>query len=120
MKAIFAALISASVLGAPMAMAAQPHMKTTTTTTCRENPRMTVCKEKTVVHKDHGKKKTVVKKTYKRGHKLDRHAYRVVERNEWRRHHLRTPPRGQEWVYVDGRYMLINSGTRLIISIFGN
>ncbi|MGR6430536.1 RcnB family protein [Rhizobium sp. PAMB 3174] len=120
MKAIFAALISASVLGAPMAFAAQPHMQTTTKTTCRENPRMTVCKETTVKHKKNGETKKVVKKSYKRGHRLDRHDYRVASRDEWRRHHLNAPPRGQEWVVVDGRYMLINSSTRLIISIFGN
>ena len=36
---------------------------------------------------------------------------------DWRSHHLRAPPRGYEWRYVDGRYVMAAVATGLIASI---
>jgi Ni/Co efflux regulator RcnB len=36
---------------------------------------------------------------------------------DYRRHHLRAPPRGYQWVQVDNRYMMVALTTGLIASI---
>jgi len=51
------------------------------------------------------------------GRRLDRGYWSRAERVDWRRHHLRAPPRGYEWRYVDGRYVLAAVATGLIASI---
>jgi Ni/Co efflux regulator RcnB len=54
---------------------------------------------------------------WRRGHRMDRAYWSRAERVDWRRHRLRAPPRGYEWRYVDGRYVLAAVATGLIASI---
>jgi Ni/Co efflux regulator RcnB len=41
----------------------------------------------------------------------------VVGERDWRRYHLSRPPRGHQWVEVDGNYALINMATGIIASL---
>ncbi|MDB5476324.1 MAG: hypothetical protein JWP49_1835 [Phenylobacterium sp.] len=42
------------------------------------------------------------------------------QRVDWRRHHLRQPPRGYEWRQVDNNYVLAAVAGGLIASIIAN
>jgi Ni/Co efflux regulator RcnB len=55
---------------------------------------------------------TVRKKKWSRGQRVPA-AYRR-HHLDWRAHHLRQPPRGYDWVEVDGQYVLIAAATGLI------
>ena len=57
---------------------------------------------------------------WRRGRRMDRDAWRYAARVDWRRHHLRAPPRGYEWREVDGRYVLAAVTTGLIADIILN
>lgn len=57
---------------------------------------------------------------WRRGRRMDRDAWRYAARVDWRRHHLRAPPRGYEWREVDGRYVLAAVATGLIADIILN
>ena len=37
--------------------------------------------------------------------------------SDWRGNHLRKPPRGQRWVHVHNRYMLVRIGNGLIVEV---
>lgn len=53
-----------------------------------------------------------------RGKALPREYRRnVVRSNDYRRHGLRQPPRGYQWVRVDNQYLMIAAATGLISSI---
>ena len=39
---------------------------------------------------------------------------------DYRRHHLRAPPRGYQWVQVDNNYMMVALASGLIASIIAN
>ena len=41
----------------------------------------------------------------------------VVSERDWGRYHLSRPPRGHQWVEVDGNYALINMATGIIASL---
>jgi Ni/Co efflux regulator RcnB len=58
---------------------------------------------------DHGR--------WRKGDRIDRADWRHHQRVDWRRHHLRPPPRGYEWREVDGDYVLAAVATGLIVSI---
>jgi Ni/Co efflux regulator RcnB len=51
------------------------------------------------------------------GRRMDVGYWGRAERVDWRRHHLRRPPYGYEWRYIDGRYVLAAVATGLIASI---
>lgn len=58
------------------------------------------------------------KRRWARGERLDRSYY--SDRTyyvDYRRHHLRAPPRGYQWVQVDNKYAMIALTTGLIASI---
>ena len=37
--------------------------------------------------------------------------------SDWKGNHLRKPPRGQRWVHVHNRYMLVRIGNGLIVEV---
>lgn len=57
---------------------------------------------------------------WRRGHRLARSDWSRGERLDWRRHHLRQPPRGYEWREIDGNYVLAAMATGVIASIIAN
>lgn len=57
---------------------------------------------------------------WRAGHRMAMNDWRRGQRVDWRRHHLRAPPRGYEWRQVDGRYVLAAVATGLIASIILN
>lgn len=58
---------------------------------------------------------------FRRGDRLPPHYryddYRV---NDWHERGLREPPRGENWAYIDGNYVLIAAATGVITSILLN
>lgn len=54
---------------------------------------------------------------WRKGQRISRNEWNRYERVDWRRRHLRAPPRGYEWRYVDGDYVLAAVATGLIASI---
>ncbi len=63
------------------------------------------------------KKKVVVKKTrWSRGHALPSSYRRNVVR-DYHRYHLRTPPRGYQWVRADNDYAMISIATGMISTL---
>src|SRR5581483_4658553 len=57
---------------------------------------------------------------WRRGARMDNDAWRRGARVDWRRHHLRAPPRGYEWREVDGRYVMAAVANGLIADIILN
>jgi Ni/Co efflux regulator RcnB len=57
---------------------------------------------------------------WRRGGRIDRTDWNRGARVDWRRHHLRQPPRGYEWRQVDGNYVMAAAATGLIASIIAN
>ena len=57
---------------------------------------------------------------WRRGHRMRHEDWSRGERVDWRRHHLRHPPRGYEWREVDGNYVMAAVATGLIASIIAN
>jgi Ni/Co efflux regulator RcnB len=57
---------------------------------------------------------------WRRGHRIDHDNWRRASRVDWRRHHLRAPPRGYEWREIDGRYVLGAVATGLIADLIIN
>jgi Ni/Co efflux regulator RcnB len=51
------------------------------------------------------------------GGKIERNDWNRGQRIDYRRYHLRQPPRGYEWRQVDGNYVLAAAATGLIASI---
>ncbi|MBZ9654144.1 RcnB family protein [Phyllobacterium lublinensis] len=63
------------------------------------------------------KKKVVVKQTrWSRGHALPSSYRRNVVR-DYHRHHLRTPPRGYQWVRADNDYAMVSIATGIISAL---
>ena len=52
-----------------------------------------------------------------KGDRFDRNDWNRYERVDYRRYHLRTPPRGYEWRRVDNNYVLAAVATGVIASI---
>ena len=57
---------------------------------------------------------------WQRGHRMSQNDWRRGQRVDYRRHHLRAPPRGYEWREVDGNYVMAAIATGLIASIIAN
>jgi Ni/Co efflux regulator RcnB len=54
---------------------------------------------------------------WRAGGRIDNNDWRRGQRVDYRRNHLRAPPRGYEWRQVDGNYVLAAAATGLIASI---
>jgi Ni/Co efflux regulator RcnB len=54
---------------------------------------------------------------WRKGDRIDHAQWGRYERVDWRRHHLRAPPRGYEWRQVDGNFVLAAAATGLVASI---
>lgn len=57
---------------------------------------------------------------WRRGERISRDEWGRYQQVDWRRHHLRRPPRGYEWRQVNGNYVLAAAATGLIASIIAN
>jgi Ni/Co efflux regulator RcnB len=58
---------------------------------------------------------------WRRGQRIGHDEWVRYHRVDWRRHHLRRPPRGYEWRQADdGNYVLAAVATGLIASIIAN
>ena len=57
---------------------------------------------------------------WRRGARMDNDHLRHASRVDWRRHHLRAPPRGYEWREVDGNYVLAAVATGVIADLILN
>ena len=57
---------------------------------------------------------------WRKGGRIDRDDWSRGQRIDWRRHHLRQPPRGYEWRQVDNNYVLATAATGLIASIIAH
>lgn len=110
MKRILLATVALSLVATPAAFAqsgqhhrydARPHHSQ-------------VVKKKVV--KKHVTKRQMAHRHWHKGHRFDRRARHVVV-NDYRRHHLRTPPRGQHWVKVDNQYLLVGITSGLIMAL---
>ena len=54
---------------------------------------------------------------WRKGGRIDRDDWSRGQRVDWRRHHLRQPPRGYEWRQVDNTYVLATPRDGLIAAI---
>jgi Ni/Co efflux regulator RcnB len=54
---------------------------------------------------------------WRTGRRMGMNDWRGGQRVDYRRYHLRAPPRGYEWREVDGNYVLAADATGLIASI---
>jgi Ni/Co efflux regulator RcnB len=54
---------------------------------------------------------------WRTGGRIDRGDWGRGHRVDYRRHHLRAPPRGYEWREVDGNYILAAAATGIIASV---
>jgi len=57
---------------------------------------------------------------WRRGGHISHSDWARGRRVDWRRHHLRAPPRGYEWREVDGNYVLAAAATGLIAGLILN
>ena len=57
---------------------------------------------------------------WRRGDRFDRAEWRRYQVVDYRRHHLRTPPRGYEWRMVNDHYILAAIATGVIADIIIN
>jgi Ni/Co efflux regulator RcnB len=68
-------------------------------------------------HHDNGNHYGQMRHEWRRGDRIDRREWAHYQRVDWRRHHLRPPPRGYEWREANGQYVLAAAATGLIASI---
>jgi Ni/Co efflux regulator RcnB len=54
---------------------------------------------------------------WRRGGRIEHSDWNRGQRVDWRRHHLRQPPRGYEWRQVDNQYVMAAVATGVIASI---
>ncbi|NIF23019.1 RcnB family protein [Candidatus Pantoea multigeneris] len=57
---------------------------------------------------------------FRRGHEVPPDFRGPRYRVDWREHHLPEPPRGEQWSYIDGNYVLIAAATGVITSLILN
>lgn len=104
MKRLFSLLLVASVLTAPLAMAAGANA--------------VPVNQQVVVKKDVVKKKVVVRKggwvTGRRLSASDRHRAAEID---YRRYNLSAPPRGYHWVRIKDSFLLVGSTSGLITKV---
>ena len=58
--------------------------------------------------------------SWRRGGRIDRDYWSRGSYVDWRVHRLRQPPRGYEWRYVDGRYVMAAVASGIIADIIMN
>jgi Ni/Co efflux regulator RcnB len=111
MKKLFATLLAATVLAAPLAAEAQSRYD--------NGPRHDRGRNERAVIERHVEKKVIVKKrNWKRGERLSsaqRNHY--IDQREYRRYKLREPKRNERWVRVDNQFLLVNALTGLIVGL---
>lgn len=101
MKKLFATLVAATVLVAPMAASADQY-----------RPR----NEKH--HADRFDRRDMHKQRWTKGKKLSRAERRhIVNSRDYRRYNLRPPHRGEQWVRIDNQFLLVSAATGLIIGL---
>jgi Ni/Co efflux regulator RcnB len=104
MKKIVLAALAISLIATPAAFAQQQNYKT------YGHQQDRVVKKRVVT-------KTVVRKTrWSRGHALPYNYRRNVVR-DYHRYHLKTPPRGYQWVKADNDYALISITSGIISAL---
>jgi Ni/Co efflux regulator RcnB len=59
-------------------------------------------------------------RAWRKGDRIDRNEWRRYSAVDWRRHHLRAPPRGYEWREVNGQYVLAAAATGLVAAIIAS
>jgi Ni/Co efflux regulator RcnB len=69
-------------------------------------------------HPDEHHQQYVRHEEWKKGAKIRQEDWARAEAvSDWRAHHLRQPPAGYEWRYVDGNYVLARPSDGLIFSV---
>jgi Ni/Co efflux regulator RcnB len=56
-------------------------------------------------------------RAWRKGDRIERNQWRRYQSVDWRRHHLRAPPRGYEWREVNGQYVMAAAATGLVAAI---
>jgi Ni/Co efflux regulator RcnB len=109
MKRIFASATALTLLLAPISAMAQPHRND------RHDDHRGPAMHGPAMHGPamHGPRHH----DWRKGGRIDRGDWNRGHRVDYRRHHLRTPPRGYEWREVDGNYVLAAAATGLIAAI---
>ena len=96
MKKLFALILSATVIAAPLAAQAQERHRTVTT-------------EKRVV---------ITKKHWVKGHRMTRAERRhIAQVRDYRRYRLSAPPRGYHWVRANNDFLLIGITSGVITRV---
>jgi len=68
--------------------------------------------------RDHHDQHYVHHDDWKKGHHISHDDWNRGEAvSDWQTHHLRRPPSGYEWRYVDGNYVLARPSDGLIFSV---
>lgn len=113
MKKLFATLLAATVLAAPLAAEAQSRHD--------NGPRHDRGRNERVVIERHVEKKVIVKKNnrhWKRGERISSAQRRhYIDQRDYRRYKLNAPRRDQRWVRVDDQFLLVNALTGLIVGL---
>ena len=115
MKRIFAAVLAASFLAAPIAS----HAEARDRNVVRHVEKQVEHRNgKRIVTKQVEKRVVVKKPRWVRGHKLSRAERRqIVNARDYRRYRLNRPARGQEWVRVNNDMLLVSIATGMILGI---
>jgi Ni/Co efflux regulator RcnB len=109
MKKLFAVLLAATFIAAPMAQAQERHHRPDRD----RHVERTVKIEKKVV-----KKKVVKRHRWSRGHRMTAAERRhMAEVRDYRRYRLSAPPRGHRWVKIDNEFLLVGITSGIIASI---
>ena len=115
MKRIFAALLAASFLAAPLAFQAEARDRYADR---HVEKQVEYRNGKRIVTK-HTEKRVIVKRPrWAKGHTLSRAERRqIVNTRDYRRYKLNRPARGQEWVRVNNDMLLVSIATGMILGI---
>lgn len=68
-------------------------------------------------HDNHGHQGPQGHHNWRKGDRIARNDWHRYQAVDWRRHHLRQPPRGYEWREVDGQYVMAAAATGLVAAI---
>jgi Ni/Co efflux regulator RcnB len=72
-------------------------------------------------HPDNQHQHYVHHSDWKKGHKISHDDWNRGEHvADWQAHHLRRPPAGYEWRYVDGNYVLANNDGLIFSVVIGH
>lgn len=123
LSAIAASMLAASAMtgeAAPLNMPATPQSATVQVDWKRSDrhearkPTHREVKKRVIIRK----KKVVRRNDWRRGQKYS--GWRHRQRVDWRRHHLRRPDRGQEWIRVGNDYILISILSGVIAGVIAS